>query len=160
MKKSVYIETSVVSYLTARASRDLVSAAHQQLTKEWWDGQRSKYELYSSRVVLQEIAAGDAAAAERRIEALKACSLLEDVADVRALAQDLMDKGALPEKARDDALHIAFAAVHGVDFLLTWNCRYIDNPFMKPLIRQVCIERGCPCPEICTPEELGGGWNG
>ena len=107
-------------------------------------------------MVLQEITAGDPEAAARRVETLKECRLLADTEDVRALAQDLMDKGALPEKARDDALHIAYAAVHGVDFLLTWNCRHIDNAVMKPLIRDVCNGRGFPCPEICTPEELGG----
>jgi hypothetical protein len=156
MKKSVYIETSVISYLTARVSRDLVSAARQQLTQEWWDNSRHNFELFVSRLVLKEIAGGDAAAADRRLDAVKGMTVLEMNADVIVLADELMKQCALPEKAREDAVHIAVSAVCGIDFLVTWNCRHIDNAVMKPVIRSVCADAGYVCPEICTPEELGG----
>lgn len=156
MKKSVYIETSVISYLTARVSRDLVSAARQQLTQEWWDNSRQNFELFVSRLVLKEISSGDAQASGRRLDAVKGMTVLEINEAMFAVADELMRQGALPEKAREDALHIAISAVSGVDFLVTWNCRHIDNAAMKPVMRTVCSKMGYLCPEICTPEELGG----
>lgn len=156
MKKSVYIETSVISYLTARVSRDLVSAARQQLTQEWWDNFRYNFDLFVSRLVLKEISGGDAQASSRRLDAVKGMTVLEMNEAVFAVADELMRQGALPDKAREDALHIAVAAVCGIDFLVTWNCRHIDNAVTKPVIRTVCSEMGYSCPEICTPEELGG----
>jgi len=156
VKKSVYIESSVISYLTARVSRDLVSAARQQLTQEWWKKDRQDFELFVSRSVLKEISGGDAEAAERRLVAIKGVSLLEMTEEVFSLADALMKAGALPEKACEDAVHIAVAAVCEIDFLLTWNCRHIDNAATKPIIRSVCAEQGYACPEICTPEELRG----
>ncbi|MFA6172497.1 MAG: type II toxin-antitoxin system VapC family toxin [Kiritimatiellales bacterium] len=156
MKKSVYIETSVISYLTARVSRDLVSAARQQLTQEWWDSFRHNFDLFVSRLVLKEISSGDTLAAARRLDAVKGMTVLEVHETAFVLADELMKQGALPEKAREDALHIAVSAVCGIDFLVTWNCRHIDNAVMKPVIRTVCSDLGYSCPEICTPEELGG----
>lgn len=156
MKKSVYIETSVISYLTARVSRDLVSAARQQMTQEWWDFHRDQFELFVSDVVLAEISGGDQNAAVRRLDVVKGLESIALSEDVFVLADELMKEGALPEKARDDAAHIALAAVHEMDFLVTWNCRHIDNAVMKPVIRSVCARMGYKCPEICTPEELGG----
>ncbi|MCF7849579.1 MAG: type II toxin-antitoxin system VapC family toxin [Kiritimatiellales bacterium] len=156
MKNSVYIETSIISYLTARRSRDLIATARQQLTKEWWTGCRPEFELFASPLVEKEASCGDKDAAERRIKALDGIPMLELTGEAVSLAKVLMQKGALPENARDDALHIATAVVHGMDYLLTWNCRHIDNAATKPVIRSVCMEKGYACPEICTPEELGG----
>jgi hypothetical protein len=157
MKKTVYIETSVISYLTARGSRDLISAARQQLTQEWWDDSRQEFDLFVSPLVLDEALRGDLEAAARRVDALKGISELELTDGAVELAEVLMEAGALPEKAKDDAVHIAIAAVCQMDYLLTWNCRHIDNAVMKPIIRKVCMEQGFVCPEICTPEELRGG---
>lgn len=156
MKKSVYIETSVISYLTARGSRDLISAARQQLTQEWWSDSRQNVELFVSPLVLKEVSDGDADAAAKRVSILSGIPELELTEEAVALSDVLVAKGGLPEKARDDALHIVVAAVHEIDFLLTWNCRHIDNAATKPIIRAVCLEQGYVCPEICTPEELGG----
>jgi hypothetical protein len=160
MKKSVYIETSIVSYLTSRGSRDLISAARQQLTQEWWDDCCQNFDLFASPLVLKEASQGDPAAAARRVAALHGIPKLELVDEAIALAEFLMKAGALPQKAREDALHIAIATVCHMDYLLTWNCRNIDNAQMKPVIRSVCLEQGFVCPEICTPEELGGAENG
>ena len=160
MKKSVYIETSVISYLTARVSRDLVSAARQQITQEWWDVQRDTFELFVSPIVVEEASRGDSVAAKRRMDALQGISELEPTPNAADLAVALMEAGALPNKAKDDASHIAIAAICRMDYLLTWNCRHIDNAAMKPIMRRVCGEYGLVCPEICTPEELRGESNG
>ncbi len=160
MKKLVYIETSVISYLTARVSRDLVSAARQQLTQEWWSDCRQEFDLFVSPLVSDEALRGDSEAAGRRMDVLKDIPELTLTDEAASLAGHLMQAGALPEKAKDDAVHIAIAAVCRMDYLLTWNCRHIDNAAMKPVIRKVCTEHGFVCPEICTPEELRGERNG
>jgi len=155
--KSVYIETSVISYLTARPSRDLLAAAHQQISREWWDNHRHRFEQFISPMVLEEAGRGDPNAASRRLAVLDEFAILEPTPSAAELVDILIKDGALPSVARDDATHVAIAAVHGMDYLLRWNCRHIDNAETKPLIRSVCAVHGYPCPEICTPEELMGG---
>ncbi len=156
MTKRVYIETSVISYLVARPSRNIVAAAWQQVTQEWWDEQRARFELFTSALVLAEAAQGDPAAAQKRSDTLESIPDLEITEEVVALAKWLVNEGALPREAMDDAMHVAVAAVHGVDYLLTWNCRHLDNAERKPLVRSVCAAAGYGCPEICTPLELMG----
>jgi hypothetical protein len=148
-----YVETSIVSYLTAWPSRDLVRAAHQQVTREWW-ATRGSYELYVSQFVLDEAAAGDSAAAEQRLEALQGIALLDVTEEAIVLAGDLVAGGGLPAKARVDALHIAMATVHGMDFLLTWNCTHIANAATRSTIEDLCRAAGFEPPIICTPLEL------
>ena len=154
--KTVYIETSIISYLTARPSSDLVAAAWQKATVDWWDTQRGRFGLFVSNVVIEEAGQGDAEAAGRRLEALTGIPLLKITDGVVSLAKALIRARAVPEKALDDALHIAVSAAHGVDYLLTWNCRHIDNAETKPIIRGICAADGFSCPEICTPPELMG----
>jgi hypothetical protein len=154
MAPRVYIETTFVSYLTARPSRDLVVAAHQQLTREWWDHSRVDYELCISQAVLREAGSGDSQAAQERIAILDAMTLLEISAEAVSLGAALVQAGALPVKAETDALHIAIAAVHGVPYLLTWNCRHMANATMRPQIEAVCAAHGHKAPIICNPEEL------
>lgn len=155
-KPSVYIETSLVSYLTARPSRDLLVAAHQQLTVAWWDEHRTRYELFPSQVVLAEARAGDPDAAQRRLAVLERLPLL-DVADTAiALAARLVTEQALPAQAAQDALHLAIACVHGMEYLLTWNCMHLANARLRSRIEQVCRDAGYVPPIICTPEELEG----
>ncbi|MHC4444298.1 MAG: type II toxin-antitoxin system VapC family toxin [Planctomycetota bacterium] len=156
MAKKVYIETSVVSYLTARPSRNILAAAWQQLTQDWWEKQGSRFELFILTLVMAEAGEGDPDAVKRRVEMMQGIPDLEVTDDVVALAKKLIDEGALPREALDDAMHVALATVHGVDYLLTWNCRHIDNAERKPLIRSVCAVAGYICPEICTPQELMG----
>jgi hypothetical protein len=155
--KTVYIETSILSYLTARPSRDLVAAAHQQITRTWWEEHRERFEVFVSPLVDQESRRGDPDAPQRRVEALSGLPALEIVEQAYQLAASLIAEGALPASAQDDATHIALAAVHGMDYLLTWNCRHIDNAETKPVVRSVCANHRYTCPEICTPEELMGG---
>ena len=154
--KTVYIETSIVSYLTALPARDILAAAWQNATRDWWNSQRQRFELFTSQLVIDEASRGDSEAAQRRLLTLDEIPRLTMPDPVTELAVTLMNEGALPEKATDDALHIAVAAYHEVDYLLTWNCRHIDNAEMKPLIRSVCTVTGHRCPEICTPLELMG----
>lgn len=153
MKSSIYVETSIVSYLTARPSRDLVRAAHQEVTCEWWTG-RAAYELFISQFVLDEASAGDAGAAALRLEALRDLPLLEITREAVSLARQFIRAAALPPKAVGDALHIALTAVHGVDYLLTWNCAHIANATMRPRIESTCRAEGFEPPVICTPLEL------
>lgn len=154
MENTVYIETSVVSYLTARPTNDLLASAWQRATCQWWEEKRHLFSLVTSSLVREEAARGNSEAASRRLDALHRIPNLLLCDEVVDLATLLLARGALPEKAADDAMHVAYAAYHGVDYLLTWNCRHIDNPSKKPVIRRICAENGFSYPEICTPLEL------
>ncbi len=153
MKRKVYLETSVVSYLMAWRSRDLVIAGNQETTREWWT-QRDKFDLFISQFVLDEAAAGDGNAAAQRLRALEGIPELAVVEQVVDIAEALLTQAALPAKARLDALHIAVAALHGMDFLLTWNCKHIANPIQRPHIEAIVRAFGYQPPIICTPQEL------
>nr|VFJ49017.1 MAG: PIN domain-containing protein [Candidatus Kentron sp. DK] len=154
MKKSVYIETSIPSYLTARSSHDAGIATWQRITRQWWDKKQTDYELVTSELVIVEASAGDPEAAARRPDALQGIAELPIDEEIQKFADQLMSKGGIPAVAKADALHIAITAVHGIDYLLTWNLRHIDNPVKKPRIRSICADAGYSCPEICTPAEL------
>jgi hypothetical protein len=149
-----YIETSIVSYLTAWPSRDLVRAAHQQITHEWW-ATRGNYDLFISQFVIDEAGAGDQEAAESRLAMLTEAVLLDLTEDAILLGERLIGRGGLPTKARVDALHIAVAAVHGMDYLLTWNCKHIANATLRDRIEDLCREAGFKLAVICTSFELG-----
>ena len=153
VKYKVYVETTVVSYLTGLPTRDLVLTAHQQLTVEWWQ-HRHHFDLFVSEAVLQEAAGGDPSAAARRMAALQGISVLELTAPVAGLARALVAGHAVPATAAVDAVHIAVAAVNGMDFLLTWNCTHIANAATRGMIERVCRAAGLVPPVICTPEEL------
>lgn len=149
----VYIETSVVSYLTANASRDVVVAGQQQITREWWNG-RARFELFVSDAVISEAGRGDPNAAARRLEALAGIPLLEATQEAQALAREILNTATMPPKAAVDAAHVAIATIHGLDFLLTWNCTHIANAANRPRIERVCRTLGYQAPIICTPFEL------
>ena len=153
MNARVYVETSIVSYLSARTSRDVVVAAHQQITRRWWRG-RGNYSLFVSQVVLDEAALGDQTARARRLRALRGIPTLALTDEATQLAGELVRRGALPKKATVDALHIAVAAAHQVDYLLTWNCKHIANAAMRGTIEAICRSAGLRPPIICAPEEL------
>jgi hypothetical protein len=157
--EKIYIETSVVSYLTARPSKNLIVAARQQETMDWWETQRERFELFISEIVIDEASQGDKTAATKRLMALSGMETLPSTQEVKSLSKLLIEKGGLPAKALEDSLHISIAAVHDLDFLLTWNCKHIDNAELKPKIREICESQGYQCPEIATPTELMGGQN-
>lgn len=156
MSSKVYIETSVISYLVARPSRDLITAAHQQLTQEWWQNRRAHFALYASQLVIQEAGAGETAMAQKRLGLLEKLPLLDLSEACVNLGRLLVSKGPIPEKAAVDALHIAVATVHGMDYLLTWNCKHIANAEMQTAVTAICRSAGYEPPVICTPEELLG----
>jgi len=154
VRPKVYLETTVISYLAAQPSRDIVVAAHQELTRQWWDQRREDYHLVVSEIVVREASAGDPAAAERRSRILAGVDVLEVGQAALELAEQLIHRGAVPAAAAEDALHIAIAVTNGVDYLLTWNCAHIANAAMRRAIDDVCIAQGFEPTVLCTPEEL------
>lgn len=156
MTDSVYLETSVISYYAGRPSRDIVTAARQTLAREWWDETRGHFDIYISVMVVEAVQAGDPSAAERRLAAIAGLPILETHDAAEALAQMLIEEGHIPTDSVEDALHIALATVHGMDFLLTWNFRHLNNAQMKTRIRTAVDSMGYRCPVICSPEELEG----
>lgn len=155
--KKVYLETSVVSYLAALPSRDLVVAAHQQITREWWESRRSAFGLFVSQLVIEEAGRGDKEAAARRRAVMEDLPLLETSSEVSALASTLVTRNAIPKDSAPDGLHVAIAAVHGIDYLLTWNMAHILNAELRPRIERVCRVEGFEPPVLCTAAELMGG---
>lgn len=152
----VYVETTIASYLAARPTRDIVAAARQELTHEWWQTRRQAFDLFISQVVINEASLGDADAAARRLAYFEGLPLLDISGEVEEVAADLLRAGAMPTRAANDALHLAAAGVHGVDYLLTWNFRHLANAELAGAYREVFIARGYEPPMICTPEELMG----
>jgi hypothetical protein len=153
---SVYIETSIISYLRQRPAAQVVAAARQILTRQWWEQERANYDLVTSQYVIDEASAGNATLVAERLQNLQGVSLLSLDAEIGAIANEIMARAILPPKAEFDALHIAVAAYHGVDYLLTWNCRHIANARILPHIQQVLNDLAQFVPIICTPEELVG----
>lgn len=156
MKPTVYIETTIPSYLTAWPRRDVVRAGEQQVTRDWW-ARRSEYELRVSSLVLLECGAGDAEAAALRLAALDGIPLLAQTPEAVVLAETLLREVPLPPRAAADALDIAVAAVNGISYLVTWNCTHIANATLRPRIEDLCRRSGYEPPVICTPKELLGG---
>lgn len=151
---SVYLETSVISYLTARPSRDIVIAGHQQTTRDWWQTRRTAFDVYVSELVLKEARGGDPQAAADRLAVIETIELVEVSSEALTLANRLVTDAAIPQKAIADALHVATAVTSGIDFLLTWNCKHIANAIMRGRIERICRASGYEPSVICTPEEL------
>lgn len=154
MKLKVYVETSVVSYLTAWRSPQLIMAAQQEATRNWWDSRHDLYDIFISEAVLDEAEGGDPEAAKRRLEVLELLDQLPITGAAIRLATLLLSNVPLPPKAHVDALHIAIAATHGMDYLLTWNCTHIANPKFRYVIEEICRQNGFQAPVICTPFDL------
>ncbi|NLS94815.1 MAG: type II toxin-antitoxin system VapC family toxin [Planctomycetaceae bacterium] len=152
---TIYIETSIIGYLTARSRDRLIFAGRQELTRQWWRERRHLYDLVTSQLVIDEAGRGDPEAAAERLAYLEDVELL-DSSDLRivALAETLLQESLLPENARSDALHVATAAVHRVEYLLTWNCRHIANADQLPKIYRCLSELGYGPPLIVTPDEF------
>ena len=153
MKPKTYLETTIVSYLAASPSRDIVVAAHQQITRDWWD-RRDRFELFISQAVLDEAAHGNADAAARRMAVLAGIPVLTVSDEVIEFAERLLQRGIVPSKAHTDALHIAAATVNRIAYLVTWNCTHIANAAVRGKIESACRAAGLRAPIICTPEEL------
>ncbi len=150
----IYIESTIPSYVVARPARDLLQAARQQLTRDWWDLKREQHRLFTSQVVLDEIAGGEAAMARQRLALMGGMPVVRATDEVEALTRSILDSGVLPGDADRDAAHIALATIHEMDILLSWNCRHIANAFIQAKLRKLADAAGYTLPVICTPEEL------
>lgn len=155
--ESVYLETSFISYLVARPSRDVIVAGHQQTTLDWWALRRDQFNCSVSQVVVDEASAGDPAEVQKRLAIIAGLSKLEITEDAASLTQAILAAGILPPHAFPDAAHVAVAAVHGLDYLLTWNCKHLANAQIARRIAVLFKKLGYQMPIICTPEELMGG---
>ena len=156
MKPKLYLETTVPSYLTSWPSRDLIIAGHQEITREWWEKRTEAFRIYISQLVVDEASAGDPGAARERIKVIQDFPLLDITPDAGVLASEILASGIIPRKAATDAAHIAIAAVHDIDFLMTWNCVHIANAIIAREVAKISRRCGFQCPVICTPEELLG----
>jgi len=159
MASSVYIETTIPSYLTAWRSLELSMAAKQQTARKWWDERREQFDLFISDAVLLEASSGDSVAAQRRLEVLDEIPVLSPKTESDEIVAALIDRLALPDRAIADAAHIAICIVHGMDYLLTWNCTHIANATFQPIINEVSSSFGFSMPVICTPDQLMGSDN-
>jgi predicted nucleic acid-binding protein len=154
MKRKLYIETTVVSYLAARPSRDLLVAGHQEATRELWPSLATDYDAYVSALVYEEAARGDVEQASMRLAAIKPFRMLDIDEDARVLAEKIVTGRGVPQEYPEDALHIAIAAVNGIDVVVTWNFAHLSNPFTRMTVRGIVQHEEYVCPEICSPEEL------
>ena len=150
----IYIESTIPSYVVARQARDLLQAARQQLTRDWWDLKREHHELFISQVVLDEITDGEAEMARQRLKLLRGVPLLELNVAANDLGREVLRSGLLPASADGDAAHIALATVHEMDILLTWNCRHIANVAIQQRLRRLVEQSGYTLPSLATPEEF------
>jgi predicted nucleic acid-binding protein len=152
--ETVYLETTFVSYLVALPARDLVIAAHQQVTRDWWQQRRSQFRCVISQVVLDEISVGDESEVKKRLEIVKPLDVLTASAGAENLTAAIVRAKVLPQKAVRDAAHIAIATVHGIQYLVTWNCKHLANMQISRRVARICSDHGFVMPLICTPEEL------
>lgn len=155
-KQTVYLETTIPSYLVAKPSRDVVVAGHQQITHDWWETRRNDFSLYVSEFVMDEIARGNPAMAARRFGVLAGVPVLEANDEIPKIAGALVMSGAIPRVAYVDATHLAVATIYGCDFLLTWNCRHLAAAQSRRIAERVLLSRGYVPPVVCTPVELMG----
>ncbi len=153
-KPTLYLETTVPSYLAARPSRDIVIQAHQQITWDWWKSCKENYEVYISEIVLKEIAGGDQKVAKKRHTFVKDLEILDLSEDVYQLARDLAVFLRLPKRAEMDALHLSFAVEYELDYLLTWNCAHLANGAIIRRLKKFESDHTRFVPVIVTPEEL------
>ncbi len=155
-KKSVYLETSFISYLTSRPSQNVVAAGHQEITRQWWDTRQQDFELFVSELVIEEAGKGHSEAAAKRLSSIADIALLDVTDEAITFANTLVEALVIPEKATADAMHVSIAAISGIHYLLTWNCRHIANVEIFESIGKLCTAHGYRAPMLCTPEQLLG----
>jgi len=153
-KPTVYLEPTGISYYTASRTRDLIMAAHQEITWEWWENVLPGLDPYLSQIVFDEISRGDADAAERRLAAVREFRVLEMTPDIASLANMYLNALSIPEKARNESFHLALAVHHGMDYLVSWNCTHISSGRVRNIVSAINEKVGYATPIICTPEEL------
>lgn len=154
--ETVYLETTFISYLVARPSRDVIVAGHQQITQDWWATRRNSFECHVSQLVIDEASLGDPGETQKRLAIITGLQSLDVTEGARSLTKAIMAAGMLPPQAATDAAHVAVSAVHALDYLVTWNCKHLANAQIAGRIAKVCEKQGYKMPVICTPEELMG----
>jgi len=154
--RTVYVESSIFGYLRQRPSGSVVTAARQVLTQRWWNTERGNYENVISQYVVDEVSAGNPELAAERLRLLEGLPVLPPAPAIQVIARAMVARAILPPKAEVDALHVAAAAHHGIDYVLTWNCSHIANARILPAIRGLLDELGVAMPFVCTPEEFVG----
>ncbi len=152
--QTVYLETTVVGHIAGRLHPVASVLARQQVTREWWDTASVRYQLFVSDLVLAECGDGDSDAARERLEVVDGLVVLRTTDAANNLAASLIVAHAVPESEPRDALHVALAAINGIDYLATWNFKHIMNPATQHLIADVCRQAGIESATICTPEQL------
>jgi predicted nucleic acid-binding protein len=156
MKLKIYLDTSVISYYTARPTKDIIQQAHQKISKEWWKKYHSKHQLYLSVYVINEIERGHAEAVTRRFEAVDSLPILDTSESVERLAVLILEELGIPEKSKLDGYHLAIAALNGQDYIVSWNFKHMANSRVRRIFKSICSDEGIICPEISTPEEMLG----
>jgi hypothetical protein len=154
VRPAVYLDATIPSYMVPRSRSDSIAVRHQRITRVWWERYGARYDLKASYPVIREISAGDPVYVRQRVQILDAVTMLPFDERSSELASHLIGGGLLPQKAIADAEHIAIAAIHSVDYLLTWNCKHLANVFLARKVARTCEKLGFSCPEICTPEQL------
>jgi len=157
MKPRLYLETTIPSYLVSKPSRDLVTAAHQQITHQWWEARLADFEVYISQFVLDEAGAGNVDMVAKRLALLGSFPLLDAMPEALELTSALVERDAIPPRKATDAAHIAVATVHHMQFSMTWNCAHLANAEVLAQVQAICAGLGYAAPLVCTPEELLGG---
>jgi len=152
--ESIYLETSVISYYTAKPSRDVIVLAHQEITHEIWDKLKKKFKIYISEVVIEEAGSGDKEASQKRLSVIQDFPLLELNKEVEKLTEVYIKEFQIPKKALRDAVHLAIASVHNIDYLVSWNCAHIANGVVIKKLSEINTKMGIHIPVICTPEFL------
>ena len=158
MKPTVHVETSVISYYTARPSRDVVVLGHQETTRQWWPRALERFQLVVSEVVLSEISEGDQQAAGERLRAVEGLPRLPLSPQCDEVAKRYLKELPLPGRAVRDAAHLAIASVYAVDYLVTWNCGHIANALIRRRLAETNGTLALATPIICTPEEMMEDW--
>ena len=153
-KLSVYLETSVISYLTSKPSQNIVTLANQQVTRQWWEKERNLYDLFISGSVLDEISQGDAKASSSRLEKVKEIKVLSIDNQVQELSNLFIESRLIPPKSYEDALHLSYTIVQKIDILLTWNCKHLANLEILRMLQNICNPLNLTLPDICTPYML------
>ncbi|HZV35808.1 MAG TPA: type II toxin-antitoxin system VapC family toxin [Verrucomicrobiae bacterium] len=154
--ESVYIETSVVSYLVARTKENTLAREWQKLTADWWRLRRPRFECVTSPEVLKEAAVGDAEMSRKRLDQLNGLTVLQHTNEVDVMAERFLNAGALPKKAKADAVHLAFATVYKINYLLTWNMKHLANAMIWIKLRPVAEQHGYEFPFVGNPLQLMG----
>lgn len=153
-KPTLYLETTIPSYLTARPSKDVIVLGHQLVTQDCWGTAGESFAVHVSPLVLAEASKGDPEAASRRLKLLEPFPLLSVTDDAVRLAGVYLSRLPVPSSAKADALHLALASIHAMDYLVTWNCKHIAHGAVRRMLPEINNSFGIPVPTICTPEEL------